>query len=259
MSVDNSRGGIASTNDQGKQRIRVTVMRYKQWKYSVLLATICILLLVRLFLRELPLGFVAIDLGVGAVVIAGLSAACTRKHSRILAMILAFPPLALTMWFHFVSPERLHLTFILQRATMSLFLGFLIITILQDLIEQREIQRDAIVGAFCGYILLGALWTEMYCWADLVVPQAFHPNDGLGSHIPSEIRWDHLLYFSFATLTTVGYGDLVPTSTVTRLLACTEAVCGQFYLAVLVAGLVGVRVGQLASARPSPGGNESPR
>ncbi len=259
MSVDNSRAGIASNNDQRHPQIRVAVMRYKQWKYSLLLATICVLLLVRLFLRAMPLGFVAIDLSVGAVVVAGLSAACTRKHSRIMALVLAFPPLALTALFHIAPSERLHLMFILQRATMSLFLAFLIITILQDLIEQREIQRDAIVGAFCGYVLIGALWTEMYCWADLVIPHAFQPNDGLDQHIPSDIRWDHLLYFSFVTLTTVGYGDLVPTSTVTRLLACTEAICGQFYLAVLVAGLVGIRVGQLASARPPSDDDDPPR
>lgn len=52
-------------------------------------------------------------------------------------------------------------------------------------------------------------------------------------------------YFSFVTLSTLGYGDILPMTPLTRILACLEAICGQFYLAVLVAGLVSVRVGQL--------------
>lgn len=224
-------------------------MYYRQWKYTLLLVAMCTLLVVRLLTQEMGLSHLLIDLCVGIVVLAGLSAACTRNHSRILAMLFSAPPLALTIWFHFESPERLHLIFILQRAAMSLFLGFIIITILQDLIEQREICRDAIVGAFCGYVLLGALWAEMYCWADLVLPHAFHPDEQTNLQVTREVRWDHLQYFSFATLTTVGYGDIVPAATTTRLLACAEAVCGQFYLAVLVAGLVGIRVGQLATDR----------
>ncbi|HET6879389.1 MAG TPA: potassium channel family protein, partial [Pirellulales bacterium] len=51
-----------------------------------------------------------------------------------------------------------------------------------------------------------------------------------------------LAYFSFVTLTTAGYGDIVPATSLTRILAALEAVVGQFYLAVLVAGLVGIRV-----------------
>ena len=63
------------------------------------------------------------------------------------------------------------------------------------------------------------------------------------------------MYFSFVTLTTVGYGDITPSADITRLLACLEAICGQFYLGVLVAGMVGIRVGQLASAQPPKDAN----
>ncbi|MCR4415511.1 MAG: potassium channel family protein, partial [Thermoguttaceae bacterium] len=53
-----------------------------------------------------------------------------------------------------------------------------------------------------------------------------------------------LSYFSFITLATVGYGDVTPTTSLARTLAWTEAITGQFYLAVLVAGLVGLKVTQ---------------
>lgn len=230
-------------------------MRYQFLKYTLLLASMCLLFVVRILTREMPMGYVATDLCVALVVMAGLSATCTRRKSRILSLVFGIPPLALTLWFHIHPAGQLNQAFILHRAAMSLFLGFIIITILQDLIEQREVRRDAIVGAFCGYILLGTLWTELYCWADLVVPGAFQPGAGISPHVPSDIRWDHLMYFSFVTLTTVGYGDITPSADITRLLACLEAICGQFYLGVLVAGMVGIRVGQLASAQPPKDAN----
>lgn len=108
------------------------------------------------------------------------------------------------------------------------------------------------MGAFCGYLLIGAIGTEVYCLIDLIDPSSFVMT-GPGLHVnalTSEVRQNQMQYFSFVTLTTIGYGDILPASQLTRVIACLEAICGQFYLAILVAGLVSIRVGQSGSGKP---------
>ena len=90
-------------------------------------------------------------------------------------------------------------------------------------------------------MLVGYGWTFAYALLDETLPGSFAtvtqigPNDYIG-------RVMQLRYFSFMTLTTVGYGDVVPRSSAARTMAVLEAVMGQFYLAVLIARLVGLHI-----------------
>lgn len=97
------------------------------------------------------------------------------------------------------------------------------------------IEANTIAGAVTVYLLLGLLWTTLYLLALEVWPQAFHGidyrnwNDNFGQ----------LAYFSFITMTTVGYGDISPAIPITQVLAYLQAIVGTFYMAVVVAGLIG--------------------
>lgn len=228
-------------------------MTYALWKYTLLLASMFLLLGVRLGFGHSKLGHLTTDLCVVVVVITAVAAACTRPRSRLMAFILCLPILSVTGWSVLQSPSPSHMTLVLQRVFMTVFLLFTIVTILLDLIDQRQITRDTLVGTFCGYVLLGVTWTELYCWIELVAPNSFNVASVTGMDASVEVRWNHLQYFSFVTLSTLGYGDVLPTTPLTRIMACLEAMCGQFYLAVLVAGLVSVRVSQLGSTGPSQG------
>ena len=102
---------------------------------------------------------------------------------------------------------------------------------------------DALLGAVCGYLLLGIIWTVLYRAVETASPGSFSvPAQQAGRS--SGVDRATLGYYSFITLATVGYGDVAPITPIARTLAWTEAVAGQFYLAVLVAGLVGVKVSQ---------------
>jgi voltage-gated potassium channel len=93
---------------------------------------------------------------------------------------------------------------------------------------------DRVVGGLCIYLLLGLLWAMLFGCIELVDPAAFEYADrGL------ERPRGQLLYYSFVTLTTLGYGDISPIHPVARTLAYLEAVIGQLYIAVLIAGLIG--------------------
>lgn len=226
-------------------------MRYSHWQYTVLLASMMLLSVVRFTVGQTEWGHLATNGCVVLLIGTCVAAACSRPRSRLMALLFGLPIMAVTGWSLFEWPHPSHATFVLQRSSMTVFLAFTTISILLDLIDRRQITRDTFVGAFCGYLLLGVIWTELYCWIDLVSPNSFSEPTPVDAGTAIEARWGQMQYFSFMTLSTLGYGDVLPITPLTRLLACMEAICGQFYLAILVAGLVSVRVGQLTT--PSTG------
>ena len=125
----------------------------------------------------------------------------------------------------------------LQYGSMLAMCGFLIVAIsytLRQVVFGVEVSVNRLVGAICVFLLLGIIWSFAYSLLELAVPNSFKgfsPGYGPVSHS----GW---LYFSFVTLTTLGYGDITPVTAMARTLAYLQAVAGQFYVAVLVAGLV---------------------
>ena len=121
--------------------------------------------------------------------------------------------------------------------SIAAIVGFLLIAIvftLRQVVFGTEMTFNRLVGAVCVYLLLGTIWAFTYSLVDALSPGSFtgiSPQEGRG--------WDSdWLYFSFVTMTTLGYGDISPVSASARVLAYMQAVFGQFYVAILVAGLV---------------------
>lgn len=108
-----------------------------------------------------------------------------------------------------------------------------------------QVSGDAIFGTVCGYLLLGIIWGLIYSAVETASPGSFRVT-AQGVDETAVARPDRavLSYYSFITLATVGYGDVTPITSLARTLAWMEAITGQFYLAVLVAGLVGFKVTQ---------------
>ena len=97
-----------------------------------------------------------------------------------------------------------------------------------------EMSLNRLVGAICVYLLLGTIWAFGYTLLDILSPGSFN-----GIAAGTERGWDSgWLYFSFVTMTTLGYGDISPVSATARALAYMQAIFGLFYIAILVAGLV---------------------
>ena len=114
---------------------------------------------------------------------------------------------------------------------------------------------DAIFGVVCGYLLLGIIWTLLYSAVEAAFPGSFAaPASGLGKGVATRADRSTLSYYSFITLATVGYGDVTPITPLARTLAWMEAITGQFYLAILVAGLVGFKVTQAMKESNDQGG-----
>jgi voltage-gated potassium channel len=124
------------------------------------------------------------------------------------------------------------------------FIAFALYGILRAILVKHP-SADAIFGAVCGYLLLGIIWGLLYMAVETASPGSFRmPATAGDDSLVGRPDRGVLSYYSFITLVTVGYGDVTPATPLTRTLAWIEAVTGQFYLAVLVAGLVGYKVTQ---------------
>ena len=126
-----------------------------------------------------------------------------------------------------------------------IFLAFVAAMILRAIFTQGSISLDSIFGAICVYLLVGMAWGSLYSMTEVLNPGSFQATGKLADTLNSaETRQPVLIYYSFVTMTTVGYGDITPVSPPARTLSWLEAMMGQFYIAVLVAFLVGIRVSQ---------------
>jgi hypothetical protein len=105
------------------------------------------------------------------------------------------------------------------------------VVIVRDIIKTRLVTVQTLLAAMCLYLLIGIIFALLYNFAGTVTPGGFFGSPGLGTIT-------NCLFFSFTTLTTVGYGNLVPATAFGQSLAMVEAVSGQIFLIVVVARLV---------------------
>ncbi|MFM7189668.1 MAG: potassium channel family protein [Microcystaceae cyanobacterium] len=115
-----------------------------------------------------------------------------------------------------------------NRFVQLIFLACSVIIILKRIFKSRKVTADTVTGGICVYLMLGLIWFNLYEIILLLEPNAFS----------RPLLYYQVFYFSFVTLTTVGYGDIVPVHRGAMILANLEAITGQIYLAVIVARLV---------------------
>jgi hypothetical protein len=128
------------------------------------------------------------------------------------------------------------------------FLALLTISVVFVVLSAEVMNTDTLVGGVCAYFLLGVTWGCAYALVEHVSPGSFAVSAGLAAADkwgpPTHPVTPLLQYFSFVTLTTLGYGDMSPLNQMARLLSMLEALTGQLYVAVLVGRLVGLQIAQ---------------
>jgi len=191
-----------------------------------------------------------------AMLISAVFAVSQRRITVIVALSLAVPAILLGGLNLFVD---WHWSVIAAEVLDVCFLGYIVIVILRYLFAAERISLDTICASLCVYLVLGVLWSSVYCIVEALEPGSFAfsfaedlPEDGQrGLMRLSGERAVFPLYYSFVTMTTLGYGDIAPISSAARMLSAIEAIMGQLYLAVLVARLVGLHISQGAAGRSS--------
>lgn len=127
----------------------------------------------------------------------------------------------------------------------ALFMGYLIVIILNDCMHHEEVTINTIFGASCVYVLLGLTFGSIYALCEWLSPGTFSfptvPTSAVTLVGRSGTEFN-LAYFSFVALTTVGFGDIVPLTPVARSMAALEGMLGQLYLTIVIARLVGLEI-----------------
>jgi voltage-gated potassium channel Kch len=132
-----------------------------------------------------------------------------------------------------------------QSLVLSLRLGYLMlifISIMRYVLDSSPVTIDKVCGALSAYFLMGFSWSVGFMIFHHVNPASFNVEADAGD------AW--ATYFSFTTLTTLGYGDISPQTVAARAYAIMEAACGQIFLAVIVARLVALQIAPGATDKP---------
>jgi hypothetical protein len=159
-----------------------------------------------------------------------------RQHyprlSRIAITVLLFAILALELLFDHYGLA------LFQLVTLLVFFSLTIVFACRQVLFSGSVDFNKIVGAICIYIFLALVWALTYLLVEHFFPGSI---PGLESEDWRE-SMQLAIYYSFVTMTTLGFGDISPLQPLARYLTYLEAVAGQFYIAILVASLIGVRL-----------------
>jgi hypothetical protein len=179
---------------------------------------------------------ILIDILWSAIFISAVYAISRKKSHIFIAVLLALPMLGAIWTKYFVQHKALVVAGSLCGAAFFLFA---IIQMLLFIYSHKEVTRDLIIGAAVVYLFIGLMWTFIF-----VVVETLHPGSFKIPEVQGLETTRQFVYYSFVTLTTLGYGDITPITSMARSLCILEAVIGQLYLVVQVAWLVGVHVSQ---------------
>jgi len=160
------------------------------------------------------------------------------RKSLLIAIALVTPGILGEASFFTLQTEGTHL---FAAVSISVFLAYVAFVVFEaSVLGPGKMTADRVAGAISVYLLLGLLWAMVYGIAAMLAPGSFSGPGVLGPDQSSTVR--DLIYFSFVTLTTLGYGDISPVASGARTLAWMEAVFGQLYLAVTIARMVSLQV-----------------
>ena len=202
------------------------------WRFRPLLLALLLLLLLYPYVegRRLVLeGLMA------AVLLAGLYSVSRKTRLLWLSCLLGistFLAKALSL-----TTANQHME-VASQGGAALFLSYTTALILWHVLAETEITSDTLYGAVCVYLLSGVTWMTLYRVIETAHPGSFAVS--AAQHPGQVVTWSDLVFFSFVTLTTLGYGDILPVTSPARSLAVLEAVFGVLYPAILVARLVGL-------------------
>lgn len=205
-------------------------------RFLILLILILVMLVLTPFLDQFVQTRILMDVLLTAIFIFIIYTIRLKRSQTIIGSILVLPLIVATWSVYFVEIKTLSL---LTRIFGVLFFAYAAINILRIVAKSEKVTSETIFAAIVAYLLIALMWAFLYMILERVSPGSFSfPEMGFREE---SMRFE---YFSFITITTLGYGDITPLTNQATALAMIEAVVGQIYMVVLVAWLVGMHVSQ---------------
>ncbi len=200
-----------------------------QYKMFNFMLSILLLLILSAVLEGTEYGFIVVNTMSSIVFFLGVYAVGRNRRTLLILIILGLPWF-LSEWAFTKSSRTIF--------TSMLFFIFVTAAILEHILKTKEVTTDTLYGAVCVYLLLGIMWASIYGFLEYITPGAVFKDSG--GHINTKLSTNELIYYSYTTLATIGYGDITSVTPVGRILSVLEAVFGQLYIAFLVARLISI-------------------
>ena len=240
---------LASTDSRETVCGRATHLRLGRWRFSSveLLISLVILFFTSPFFQAMPHGQTVESILMSVMLLSAVLAIGGQRRVLTITAVLAAPAILLR-WLHHFRPDLLTLD--AHYVATAILLAFVILNLLRFILRTPRVDIEILCASVSTYLLFGLLWTLGYLIEAGMNPGAFSfntPGPAGGQMDPF-----NAFYFSFVTLSTVGYGDITPVSRVARMLAITEAMTGLLYVAVLIARLVSVYSAQQPTTESHP-------
>ena len=210
----------------GLLRLILSSTKYKMFNF---MASLIVLLILSAVLEGTKYGYLILNIASTIVFISGVYAAGRNKRS-VLILILLGLPWFLSEWVFTESSETIFAS--------VLFFLYITGTIINHILHSEKVSTDTLYGAVCVYLLLGLLWASIYSFLEHLSPGIIFVTNN--SDVIGTLTANELIYYSYTTLTTLGYGDVTSFTPEGRIISVLEAIVGQLFLAFLVARLIAI-------------------
>ena len=208
-------------------------LRFRRFSTVQLLIALALFFICAPFVEEIRGGELIVSILFSLVLLAGIVAVADRKRTLVIALVLGIPGIA-GRWINLLRPDLVPPRVFLVSGLV--LIAFVVANLLRFVLRAPSVTLEVLCASISAYLMLGLMWTLAYWLVDRLTPGgafSFNTNEGARS-----MNGFTGFYFSFITLSTVGYGDITPVSRIARWLAAMEAMTGLLYVAVLIARLV---------------------
>lgn len=218
----------------------------RQNRFALLLVMMLAMLAFMPFTRAFPRAAIVLELLTVVVLLAGVNAVSDHPRSFRLGLGLALLVAGLRLG---DALGLLAAPAPISDGVVVLFFGVMAVAILRHVLQTPRTEANTVFAAVCVYLMMGFLWSVVFGLLETLDPGSFLVHGAAPGASPRSTADLDFVYYSFVTLTTLGYGDVLPQTGLARALAALEALLGQIYVAVLIAWLVGRYLSQSLMAR----------
>jgi hypothetical protein len=240
----------AHATQRGVRWTHVGLSRFSTVEFLVALA---LLLFTAPFVEQMPHGLMVEPVLLTVVLVLGVLAVGRSRRVLVAAVILVAPAVV-GKWLNNLRPDLVPAQFFLISALV--FVVFVVARLIGFVLRAPRVNSEVLCAGLSTYLLLGLLWSFAYLLVAQLDPQAFALTVSAAPH--ESLEGARAIYFSLITLSTVGYGDIVPISNEARMLAALEAMIGTLFVAVFIARLVALYSNQPPVADNPKGQSDSP-
>jgi len=199
---------------------------FEQPNYLYFLISLVLMLILPGLASLVVFGNLLLDITYGIVILMACIYASRSYQDLILLGVLG-----IAAFFLFILYQKSHIISIANPIITLLFFGFVFIRLMQYIFQPKSVSTNDVLALCSGYLILGIIAAPFFFVLDMQLENAFS--------IPKGADFYDLLYFSYITLTGVGYGDIVPKHQLAKSLALCVGIIGQLYLAILVGIIIG--------------------